>query len=977
MKIKKLIFSIIIVLLFVCFSTCIMPKKINYSEIFSNSDMDGSLQTSSKTNGEIIQEVFSAKNVQFRDLGYYTQMFESSLQATYYGLCVLETIGKLGGINSSEVLTHIMSFYDSDSNLFMDKYAYRYLDTDFSQVYYPLNTQLEVNCYAVLSLNLMDSLSLIDTSEMILFLWECYNTDTSGFIGLKYEAGLDEGFKISTMDNTYFAVYALDLLMDDWSQHTTERDAIIQFVNDLQISEGIGWMLGGFLNDVDSSLDSLNPLFEPNLLSSYYCIKTLELFGMVDSINKPTFYSFLDGLYDSTNYYFRISLMDYGIEYANIVATALGLELSDITTYPNIHRENVITFLLNNRNSWGIWDTSTLLDHHELIDTFQIIRVLNNTGEISRLNEDDKSQVSNAVSKYYSYNGFTPLSEDYMKMDLIRSIISSSKLYDRISDLDISQLYSDISSSYNPFGSCRFVEYITKGKSFTGFRSRPYEFYTAGYKNYVDDINVLISHKATFHALTSLREIFKLDDFSLSYDLAELLDDIIASQFLNDSYYNNFGGFTYWEPYDPMFSEFISKNVFFLYTYYAVRNMELLAEYFGLGDLTQLSFDIDALYCFIDRKIVESATYIYLDPGYTSNIEDILEHTYYMIYILNALDLFNKNSQKIENYVLDHLDYSNIKNVYYSYKISEILDLSIEFNSISIQNLMKAIYSEELYEFYLTPAHEVVDHDILYWICDLAKNSEVIINVDYSETVLLGEFIPFTANVQNLIIDDFGAYITLKCIHEKLGTIMFDKLEGNEFRKDVYVPIEKDYYPEIAMKLEAYEGFKKLSEKNITVYTEYSITHHLTTEVINSSVYLEINGTYKTSLKDHNTSFGRAYASVYWEYGFLDTEDFYRHDYENYTIFSMNYEVSLKSRYTFGIYLTDGITNEWMFLGNYTFYKGEIKPDDEVPDDPRDGRNLDYEDDLFQTIPIITILTLVPGSVIVITTVKTKKLKKR
>ncbi len=976
MNLKKSIFTIIIVLLFVRSIICIAPQKNNYSEAMQYNDVNSSLKTSSTTNGEIIQEVFSAKNSQFQSEGYYTQMFDSSLQATYYGLYVLDTIGKLGDINTTEVLTHIMSFYDPDSKLFMDNYSYRYLDTDFSQVYYPLSTQLEVNCYAVLSLDLLDSLNLIDTSEMISYLWECYNTDTSGFIGQKYDTSLEEGFKISTMDNTYFAVYALDLLMDDWSQHGTERDEIVQFINDLQISQGSGWMVGGFLNDMNSSLDSINPLFEPNLLSSYYCIKTLKLFGMEDSINKPNFHSFLDTLYDSTNYYFRISQMDYGIEYANIVATALGLELSDITSYPNINRENVITFLLNNRNSWGIWDSSTLLDHHELIDTFQIVRVLNNTEEISRLNEGDKSQISGAVSKYYSYNGFAPLSEDYMTMDLIHSIVSSYKLYDKLSDLDISQLYSDITSSYNPFGSCRFVEYITKGKSFTGLRSRPYEFYTTGYKNYVDEINVLISHKATFHALTSLREIFKLDDFSLSYDLHDLLDDIIASQFLNDSYYNSFGGFTYWEPYNPIFSEFLSKNVYFFYTYYAVRNMELLGNYLGLGDLTQLSFDIDALYCFIDRKIVESATYVYLDPGYTSNVEDILEQTYYMIYILKALDLYNKNTQKTKNYVLDHLDYSNIKNIYYSYKISEILDLNIEFNSIPIQNLMKAIYSEDLYEFYLTSAHQVIDHDILYWICDLAKNSEVIINIEYPEVVSLGEFIPFTANVQNLIIDDFGSYITLKCIHEKLGTILFDKLEGNEFTKDVYVPIEKDYYPEIALRLEAYEGFRKLSEQNITVYTDYSITHHLTTEVINSSVYLEINGTYKTSLKEYNTSYGQAYSLVYGE-SFLEEKFFYRHDFENYSLFSMSYDVNFKFRYTFEIYLSDGINNEWICLGNYTFYKGEIKPDDEVPDDPFDGHNPNYEDELLQTIPVITILTLIPGSVIVLTTVRTKKLKKR
>lgn len=978
MKRKKLSTILFFMFVFAGSIMYIFPRSGAKVEFLPYNKLDHThLGHSSKSNGEILQEIFSQKIRQYQDDGYYTQMFDSSIQATYYGLYILDAIGKLEDINGTEVLNHIMSYYDGDMNLFMDKYAYRYLDTDFNQVYYPLNTQLEVNCYGIMSLDLLNSLNLIDTSKMISYIWDCYDTDTSGFIGQKYEQTLEEGFKISTMDNTFFAVYALDLLMDDWTLYTAERDQIIQYVNELQISQGAGWMVGGFLNDLNSFFDSLSPLFEPNMLSSYYCIKTLELFGMQGSISEPNFYSFLDGLYDSTTYYFRISQMDFGIEYANIVATALGLELSDITNDPNINRENVIAFLLNNRNSWGTWDSSTLLDYHELIDIFQIIRVLNNTGEISRLDEDDKTQISSAISNYYSYDGFTPLSRDYMSMDLIHSIVSSYKLYDRLSDLDISQLYNDIISSYYTTGSCRFVEYIAGGKSFIGFRSRPYEFYTIGYKNYVDDVNVLISHKATFHALTSLQNMFKLDDFGQSYDLNELLNDIIASQFLNDSYYNSFGGFTYWEPYNPTFSEYLSKNVFFLNTYYAVRNLELLAQFLGLGELSQLPFDTNALYCFIDRKIVESTNYLYLDPGYTSKVEDILEHTYYMIYALKALNLFSKNTQKIENYVLDHLDYTNIKNIYFSYKIVQILDLDIEFNSISIQNLMKAIYSEELCEFYLTPTHNRMDHAILHWICDLAQNSDVIINVDYPETIPLGEYIPFTANVQNLIIDDYGTYITLKCIHKDLGTILFDRVEGNEFTKEVYVPIDRNYYPEIPMRLEAYEGFRKISEKNITIYTEYAINYSLKTDAINSSVYLEINGTYRTSLKDHNISFGSAYASVYWEYGFLDTEYFYRHDHENYSIFSLNYEVNLDSSYTFGIYLTDGITNEWMFLGNYTFYKGEIIPENEVPDDPLDKPNLNYKNELLQTIPVITILTIIPGSVIVITTVKTKKLKKR
>ncbi|MCK4781131.1 MAG: hypothetical protein KAT57_13105, partial [Candidatus Lokiarchaeota archaeon] len=338
-----------------------------------------------------------------------------------------------------------MSHYDSNSHIFMDKYSYRYLDTDFSQGYYPFTSVLEVNCYALLSLDILGQLGLINTQHSIDFIWSCYNPEgpENGFIGQSNNPNLIEEFKIATIDNTYYAVRTLDLLINDWSSYNDEKTRIIQYITSLQLSNG------GFLNDNDTSFDSLtSPMFEPNLLSSYYCIKSLEVLNSVNSINFGYFHQFLNNLYDDTVHSFQMCIM--GIkDFCNIIATALGLELSDITGYTGLNRIEVLNFLLTNRNNLGNWDSSTWFRNHELIDTYQVIRCLKESGEISQLALQEKNQISNAIFYYKQYNGFSLISNDYMSLEHIHSLVNSFVLFNRISELDIQGLYNLIDGSYS------------------------------------------------------------------------------------------------------------------------------------------------------------------------------------------------------------------------------------------------------------------------------------------------------------------------------------------------------------------------------------------------------------------------------------------------------------------------------------------------------------------------------------------------
>ena len=148
-------------------------NPINKSYIDIKSKEIGKLipKTSSNDNGDDIEAIFGRKLDDYGNLGYFPQIYESSLQATYYGLYILEALGKLGNINQTKIVDYILDHYSEDLNIFKDEYTNRYLNMNFPQMYYPLSSMLEIHCYALLSLDILGRLDLLDPQETVNFIW--------------------------------------------------------------------------------------------------------------------------------------------------------------------------------------------------------------------------------------------------------------------------------------------------------------------------------------------------------------------------------------------------------------------------------------------------------------------------------------------------------------------------------------------------------------------------------------------------------------------------------------------------------------------------------------------------------------------------------------------------------------------------------------------------------------------------------------
>ena len=672
------------------------------------------------TSMDLIESVFDAKSNDYAQKGYYPQIYRPSLQATYYALSTLESIGNLSEIDQGKVITYIMSHYNSSTHQFVDSSAKRYLSSEIPGLYLPLTTLLEVNCYAALSLDVLNSLHLIDTAETIDFIWECYHPTLHGFIGQPYDASLEDGFKIPTADNTYYAVIALDLLMSDWSSYSQERNDIINFIDGLQ---SLG-SYTGFFNDNNHLFDSLLEI-EPNQFASFYAIKTLETFGSgyISVINVAKFHQDLTDLYHSEGSYFDIASIAWLDNYTNIVATAINLELSDITGFTGFDRAGVINFITENRNDLGGWDASTTIKSHELIDTFQIIRSLANTGAISELDLSAKNEIACFIKLFSISDGYSLLPEDYTSVELIHAIISSYDYFDRIGELDIQGLYDLLKgSALYMGGGYEFFACTNLDPNIPSFRSKPLDYYTLGYHKHVDEINVMYSHKETYSILNSLQKIFKLNDLAAFCDLNSVLQEVIDSQFLDPDYQENYGAFSH----DIMFSssEWKNKLIYLKYTFYAIKVMELITDYLGLGPITDLAFNKTALANYVVGHVVETPSELYFDLKYSDRVEDRLENLYYAIYALKATDQFDLDPAKIENFVLSHLNYSNVKNLYYSYKISQILGLEIAFDVEQSHALIQSIYSDTYYEFFESTDRKRIEQEALLWICEMTENEQ-------------------------------------------------------------------------------------------------------------------------------------------------------------------------------------------------------------------------------------------------------------
>ena len=867
LKHKILVGSLIIFIFGMAGFISILSSNKTVSTDFSQVNMKRINSSASGLNQSEINDLLDGRLAKYNLYGHFEEYYVPSIRDTYFALYILDAIGKLNQTDKVAISNYIMNHYNAINNEFQDDYSLRFFDLDNSEAYYQ-NSPLLTYCYAVLSLILLDQLDSLVPADIMNYIWNCFDSNSGGFFGFPTPDKSPQN--ITTAENTFFAVIVLNELSIDWDLYVIQKTQIISFLNLLQIQSPYNpFTHGGFNNDLEDTVDTVLR-YDPNLRSAFFTINTLNSLNMLSAINIDNFLQYIGGLYNSDsgcfyyNYFFRNGSQ---ISY-NIFSTGLGMELADLVGY-NYDDILSLNFLLNIRMSGGGWENTQYLGNYELIDTYEVIRYFKRNNKLSYIDNLTKEEIYHFILRFHQFNGFSSLSKDHTSLKVISNTIKSFKLNNRIWDLNpyIQDLYDVIESAHKYYefgdlGEGTWYGPVATNLSSVNYRTAPLEYKGTRSHNYSQNIGFLHSAEQIFYALSALDDIFKLDDFSSANNLTELLEHLVDCQFLETGY-ERYGGFI---P-DYQFTIYPPENyenyIYLRYAYFTIRSIEILDTFLDDGDITDNGINTTALVSFISKQIRETEQYLYYEPYYSSEIGDNIENAYFMVYILKTLDLYSLETDKIMNYIINNIDYSNFRDIYNLFKLSKLLNYSVKYNLDAVRTLIRDLYINEDQEFLESYNSETFDTDVLYWICDIAANDEIRLNYNIEDPIGLGNYFSINAIICNLILDDFGSTANLKFESEDLGVFELEHQEGI-FSKEIYLPLNPMFISGIVGYLNVYIGLEKVLEVPVSLETYIDIiTKHSYHNLSSDAIKVQFNYTIKTSFGSEILENSTMYVNIF------------------------------------------------------------------------------------------------------------------
>ena len=160
-----------------------------------------------------------------------------------------------------------------------------------------------------------------------------------------------------------------------------------------------------------------------------------------------------------------------------------------------------------------------------------------------------------------------------------------------------------------------------------------------------------------------------------------------------------------------------------------------------------------------------------------------------------------------------------MKNLYFCYKIDELLDLEVEFDFALTHQLVKTLYSPSEKDFFGDVTRQMIDHEILVWISDMAKKDKMTMKAEYPETIQLGTPFELQVTLQNIVLDYFGDNIELEYISNDSEISGFFTRLGTNYTTEILIPDKKDYYPITQGEIRVTQGFTDIAQFPITFHT--------------------------------------------------------------------------------------------------------------------------------------------------------------
>ena len=378
-------------------------------------------------------------------------------------------------------------------------------------------------------------------------------------------------------------------------------------------------------------------------------------------------------------------------------------------------------------------------------------------------------------------------------------------------------------------------------------------------------------------------------------------------------------------PYPSYRLEREAERITFEYSYYAIKIIELIADLLDLGAFSDLINNKLALIDYIEDQIAETPQYIYSNLTYTTNTELILENTYYMIYMLKALNLYYLNSHKIQNYLLANIDYDNIKNLYYCYKISQLIDLEFEFDFNLTQPLIQQLYCDQCDEFYVDTSQSRISQEAFMWIAEMALDHELEIECQYIDTLKLGSLNTIQCSFWNMFLDDFGPESSARFESEPLGTIELEHQENGSYTMEFLIPEDPACYPCIDGALNIRYRSKVIGTYPIHLDThlDQNIEHNMKQE--EQVLRFEVNISRRLNSVYKPVANSVVQVDIIQNDEYLDTKNFSRTDYANFSRFTLSSPYNANYTTFYNITLIDNFHPQGFLIFDYEIIP-EVEP---------------------------------------------------
>lgn len=588
--------------------------------------------------------------------------WEYSLDATYFGLVILESLDRLNSINIEHIRNYILSLFHPSEGIFYDS-AYRYLNYSINEkIGY---SKVEATAYAILCMDIIGRINDFSQLQKVFlknFLLSAINPEDGGFY--HRTDGLRANFRENSSIHLSYLCYNALRTLDSNPLNPVQVQNLVNFISNKQRTDMVGIpQYNGAFNDGDlMNKDTLTAAyFATSLLSSLNMIGSMNSVYLVEHIE-----SMNDGIYGGIYFSYTEDFFGYNASYSS---TAIGMTLGKKLGWINGIDESLsANYIRNGILASGYWPSRSGGKINYLSDIALIVKGFIESGNsfsVIELNLINLGIQSFLRSFNSNRQGFSLLSNNFGNIIDISEKLSYLEEYGELETLTSIQVekiinFTDscLDQEISPIKIYKFPELYKNLEDFPIIpANKPY---------FISDIPIAECGGDTYergmqciYAFLSIRDTLQeFNHIESIFNVTEIATEILECQFNPDIYT---GGFYPYSEIKSNLETFPERRYLYespMISYYAIQSLKIIDENNESSFLLDINSTSLSEY-FKSMNVSNTESYYIESSINPSSLENIkLSLATYKIDEIISLNLFDSNKkQKINYWLMNHDDF--------------------------------------------------------------------------------------------------------------------------------------------------------------------------------------------------------------------------------------------------------------------------------------------------------------------------------